>query len=130
MSTQTQTAGFPEFGPGDRIRQLRRKVLHLTQPQLATKLDVEKGVISAWEAGRNEGGITPAVARRVELVAGIPGTAAWLLGVTPGPRGGGRPSPEAEVPAAGFEPAAFCSEGKTHSGDRRSVDPIPFRRAA
>lgn len=134
MSTQTQQAGFPEYGPGDKLRNLRRQRLGIGQGELARKIGVEKGAVSAWEAGRNAGGITPAVARRVEMVAGIPGTAAWLLGVLPEPPRGGRPHPQAElpVPAAGFEPAAFCSEvkGLRRMGVVPSTEPTPIRRAA
>ena len=80
MSTDTTTEpAFPDFGPGDRIRLIRRKVLHIRQGELAAKIDVDPGVLSAWESGRNEGGITPAVAKRLEISTGIRGLAAYVL---------------------------------------------------
>lgn len=89
MSTQTVVGSFPDFGPGDRVRLLRRKTLNMGQGALAAALGVSKEAISAWEAGRNEGGITPAIARRLEMLTGQPGTAAFVLGVLPtGPDGG------------------------------------------
>ncbi len=89
MTTATVLGGFPEFGAGDRLRLLRRKTLHMGQEQLAQALGVTTKSLSAWESGRNEGGITPAVALRVEMLTGQPGTAAFLLGVLPtGPVGG------------------------------------------
>lgn len=93
MTAQTiDLGGLPEFGPGDRIRLLRRKLLHLSQPDLARAIGCTPQALSAWEAGRNEAGITPAVALRVEMLTGQPGTAAFILGVLPtGPSGGGLP---------------------------------------
>ena len=85
MSAQTTTGGFPEFTPGDRLRLVRRKVLHLSGPETARALGVEAGTYAAWEAGRNEAGITVAVAKRVEALTGKPGTAAFVLGVLPEP---------------------------------------------
>ena len=93
MTTQTHSGGhtgaFPEFGPGDRLRLVRRKTLGITQEELARLLGVGLRSLSAWEAGRNEAGITPAVALRLEMLTGQPGTAAFILGVLPtGPVGG------------------------------------------
>lgn len=93
MTTQTHSgefAGvFPEFGPGDRIRLVRRKMLGIGQAELARDLGVTTQALSAWEAGRNEGGISAAVALRLEMLTGQPGTAAFVLGVLPiGPTGG------------------------------------------
>lgn len=89
MSIQSIEGGLPDFGPGDRIRLLRRKVLGLSQPALARELGVTPPALSAWEAGRNEAGVTVAVAKRMEMLTGQPGTAAFVLGVLPtGPVGG------------------------------------------
>lgn len=93
MTTQTHAGGyagaFPDFGPGDRVRLVRRKMLGINQSQLAQALGVTTQALSAWEAGRNEAGITPAVALRLEMLTGQPGTAAFVLGVLPiGPSGG------------------------------------------
>lgn len=91
MTTQTHTgfAGvFPEFGPGDRLRLVRRKMLGMNQSDLARALGVTTQSLSAWEAGRNEAGVTAAVALRLEMLTGQSGTAAFVLGVLPmGPGG-------------------------------------------
>jgi transcriptional regulator with XRE-family HTH domain len=92
MTTQTTASAwgdFPEFGPGDRIRLLRRKVLNIQQTRLADALGVSKETLSAWESGRNEGGISVAVALRLEMLTGRPGTAAFVLGVLPTSPSGG-----------------------------------------
>lgn len=83
-----RTGGFPDFGPGDRIRLIRRRMLHRSQAELAAMIGVTTQALSAWEAGRNDGGITPAVALRLEMATGQPGTAAFILGVLPVSPGG------------------------------------------
>lgn len=83
MSTQPNWGAFPEFTAGDRIRLIRRKMLNMTQPEFSAALGVSKEALGAWESGRNEAGITAAVARRVEMLTGQPGIAAWLLDVYP-----------------------------------------------
>ncbi len=87
MTTQTHSeadaGAFPEFGPGDRLRLVRRKMLDVKQDELARALGVTTSVVSAWEAGRGEGGITAAVALRLEMLTGRSGTAAFVLGVLP-----------------------------------------------
>lgn len=87
MTTQTyagaDAGAFPEFGPGDRLRLVRRKMLGIHHADLARALGVTTPVVSAWEAGRGEGGITPAVALRLEMLTGRAGTAAFVLGVLP-----------------------------------------------
>ncbi len=94
MTTQTTNTtwgdAFPEFGPGDRIRLIRRRMLaNMPQQQLADALGVSKESLSAWEAGRNERGITPNIALRMEMLTGQAGTAAFVLGVLPsGPTDG------------------------------------------
>ena len=87
MTTQP-LAGTLDFGPGDRLRLARRRLLPGTpQAELAHLLRVSPQALAAWESGRNEAGITPAVAKRLEVLTRVPGLAAWILGVHP--RGGG-----------------------------------------
>lgn len=111
MTTQTtHYAGFPEFGPGDRIRLLRRKVLKMTQPELAEALHIGGRALSAWEAGRNQAGISPAIAKRMELLTGKPGTAAFVLGVLPDPFDGqGLPRLDSNQKPPGYRSLALVA---------------------
>lgn len=65
----------------------------MTQGQLAAALGIKRESLSAWEAGRNEGGITSAVVLRLEMLTGQPGTAAFVLGVLPASPDGGSSLP-------------------------------------
>lgn len=105
MSTHEAVAGgFPEFGPGDRIRLIRRKMLRMPQKVLAERIGVEHGTLGAWETGRNEGGITPSVAKKIELLSGQSGTAAYILLGERGSGGTQPPEPGLSVRREGLEP--------------------------
>lgn len=97
----TQTAGHvPQWTFGDRIRKIRRDAA-LTQEGFADKIERGDRSVAAWESGRNVPDDVVAVARRIQLVFGVP--AAWTLGLYDGPTGG----PE----GVRGEPLTFGSEG-------------------
>ncbi|ODV07748.1 MAG: hypothetical protein ABT15_06645 [Pseudonocardia sp. SCN 73-27] len=74
----------PRWTFADRMRKVRFDVLELHQAELAEKLGVTKAAYAAWESGRTQPRDLIAIARRVELLSGVP--ASWLLGVdTPAP---------------------------------------------
>jgi DNA-binding XRE family transcriptional regulator len=63
----------------DRLRKVRRDVADATQEEFAAALDVPLKAYGAWEAGRNTPREVVAIAKRIELVTGVP--AAWMLGL-------------------------------------------------
>lgn len=69
----------PTWGFHDRMRKVRFDVLGIHQADMADKLGVTKAAYAAWESGRTQPRDILAVARRVELLSGVP--AAWVLGV-------------------------------------------------
>lgn len=73
---------YPQFNFGDRIRKVRRDVVHLSQAEMADTIGVSQKVYSAWEAGRSRPTDIVAIAKRVELLTGV--SAGWLLDVTGG----------------------------------------------
>lgn len=74
---------------GDRLRKIRR-VVGISQAELAETVQQGRKSLAAWEAGINEPRNPVAIAKRIELAYGIP--AVWTLGLdakTPGPSGPG-----------------------------------------
>jgi DNA-binding XRE family transcriptional regulator len=69
---------IPAWTFADRMRKIRRDVLDLEQGPFAEKLGVTKQAYAAWETGRTHPRDILALARRVELVSGVP--AEWVLG--------------------------------------------------
>lgn len=93
---------------GDRLRKVRR-LMDLSQDEFAQKLGVGKPAYVAWETDRNFPQNIVAVARRIEMLSGVP--AAWTLGVSEplpasgssgatGASTGGYKNPSRGVPAA------------------------------
>ena len=74
-------ASAREHGAGDGREDLLS--VRRAEGRLARALGVTTSVVSAWEAGWGEGGITAAVALRLEMLTGRSGTAAFVLGVLP-----------------------------------------------
>jgi DNA-binding XRE family transcriptional regulator len=72
------TGLVPEWTFADRMRKIRRDVLDLEQGAFAEKLGVKRQAYAAWEMGRTHPRDILALARRVELVSGVP--ASWVLG--------------------------------------------------
>jgi DNA-binding transcriptional regulator YiaG len=67
-----RTTRIPEWSFADRIRKIRREVVRVDQAEFARDLGVTKEAYSAWESGRNEPRSILALARKVELVSGVP----------------------------------------------------------
>lgn len=70
---------IPDWTFADRMRKIRRDVLDLEQAQFAEKLGVKKQAYAAWETGRTHPRDILALARRVEMLSGVP--SAWVLGI-------------------------------------------------
>lgn len=77
--TATSPVELPQWTFADRMRKIRRDVLGVEQAELAEKLGVTRQAYAAWEAGRNEPRSILAIAKKVELMSGVP--AAWVLGI-------------------------------------------------
>jgi transcriptional regulator with XRE-family HTH domain len=85
---EPRTSGIDdlEWSFGDRLRKIRKRRTDFGQREFATKLGVGWQAYAQWEADNSRPKDVVAVAKRVELLTGVP--AAWLLGVyeTPGRR--------------------------------------------
>jgi transcriptional regulator with XRE-family HTH domain len=68
----------PQWSLGDRLRKVRRE-LQWSQEELANAIGVKPTTLGAWESGRNSPDDPVYLARKIEIITGVP--AAWLLGV-------------------------------------------------
>ncbi len=96
----------PTWEFSDRIRKARQ-VAGMDQKSFAAQLDVNPGSLAGWESGRSKPRDMVVVAKRIEMLTGIP--AAWTLGVY---EEAPRPDDPNEGPASsvrpkGFEPLTF-----------------------
>lgn len=84
---------YPAWTLGDRMRKARMTT-GMHQRDFAVAINVKSGSLAAWESDRAIPRNIVAVARRIELVSGVP--AAWILGLDDGPPpgpGGGSDQP-------------------------------------
>lgn len=79
MSTQPEhNVWTPEWSTADRLRKIRRDT-GFSQDEFAAKLGANPNQYRAWESGRNHPRDIVSLARRIELLTGVP--AAWTLGL-------------------------------------------------
>ena len=78
MSTQTAQWRVPEWTFADRLRKIRTDS-GMHQREFATALGVTASAYAAWESGRNLPANLVSVAKRIEMLTGVP--AAWTLGL-------------------------------------------------
>lgn len=89
MSTQPEQRNWtPEWSFADRLRKIRREA-HFQQDDFAARLGVNENQYKAWESGRNNPRDIVSIAKRIELLTGVP--AQWTLGLAdaPAPSGPG-----------------------------------------
>lgn len=80
MSTQPEHRTWtPEWSFADRLRKIRREA-GFQQDSFATHLDVNENQYKAWESGRNHPRDIVTIAKRIELLTGVP--AQWTLGLS------------------------------------------------
>jgi len=72
-----------DFTYGDRLRKVR-KALHLSQSAFAELIGESPGNLATWEAGGHPRKMIDTT-HAIERSVGVPGLAAWLLGVGPPP---------------------------------------------
>ncbi len=70
---------LPTWTLADRLRKIRRDVLRIEQRDMADRLGMGAQAYSAWESGRSRPRDVVAVARRIEMLTGVP--AGWTLGL-------------------------------------------------
>ena len=70
----------PQWSFADRLRKIRRDVVGAgSQAEMAELLGVPRAAYSNWETGTSRPREIVAIARRVELLTGVPAT--WVLGL-------------------------------------------------
>lgn len=72
----------PTWDLADRLRKIRRDVMHVQQHDMADALGVGRQGYAAWEAGRTQPRDIVALAKRLELLCGV--SASWVLGLQDG----------------------------------------------
>jgi transcriptional regulator with XRE-family HTH domain len=85
----------PEWTLADRLRRIRRS-LDMGQREFAERLQQKLGTYQQWEADISRPRDQVALARRVELLTGVP--ASWTLGID-------GPAPRPSTPAGDVERA-------------------------
>lgn len=88
---------LPQWTFADRMRKIRRDIVQIDQTEFAQKLGVTRQAYAAWESGRNEPRSILAIAKKVELISGVP--AVWVLGID-------APHPITEVRTPEYLPAS------------------------
>ncbi len=88
MSTQPEHNSWtPEWSLSDRLRKIRRDT-GFSQDDFADKLGANPSQYRAWESGRNHPRDIVSLAKRIEMLTGVP--AQWTLGLSEGtPTSGG-----------------------------------------
>ncbi len=107
--TEQARVRIPEWTLADRLRKVRLTT-GLQQREFAELLQVTAGSYGGWESGNSRPRDVVALARRVELITGVP--ASWTLGIyneNPQPTGpAGDEGDDASVARPkGFEPLTF-----------------------
>lgn len=115
-NTAALTPGLLEWSLADRLRKVRRDVAKLGQEEFADALGVSIKAYGAWEAGRNTPRELVALAKRIEVLTGVP--AAWMLGIEETPR----------TPAMSTERPVITAVNGCYPGDNSHVV-IPFPQA-
>lgn len=96
----------PRWEFSDRLRKAR-SIAQQDQKEFAANLGVTAGSLAGWEAGRSKPRDVVAVAKRIEVLLGIP--ASWTLGLHEETPHSGGPGGGSEVRPKGFEPLTFWS---------------------
>ncbi|WP_370246340.1 helix-turn-helix domain-containing protein [Jiangella sp. DSM 45060] len=107
-STERARPLIPEWTLADRLRKVRLTT-GLQQRDFAERLQVTASAYAQWEAGNTKPRDIVTVARRIEMLTGVPAT--WILGLyTETPRPDGPAGVEGDDSVArpkGFEPLTF-----------------------
>lgn len=115
---------IPEWTLADHLRKARQTT-GLSQRDFAASIDVKSSAYAQWEAGNSRPRDVVTIAKRIELLTGIP--AAWTLDVTPwqspDPRGGVvRPYGTATEPRTGN---GTDNQAKSRRASRRPTGRAP-----
>lgn len=119
---------IPAWSLADRLRKIRRDVLgNLSQEEMAVRLDVPKPRYGAWENGHGRPRDMVAIAKRIEVISGVPAT--WVLGLDEfdgpqDPSGGARPRGLYSVKDRTSNPKVAHSDGGVVSLFPHRVSPV------
>ena len=79
MSQEAPGRVIPDWSLADKLRKIRRDVVGVDQAEMAARLGWPKGAYQSWEAGKARPRELVALAKRIELLTGVPAT--WVLGL-------------------------------------------------
>lgn len=126
MSTQPERSAWtPEWSTADRLRKIRRD-FEMSQDEFAEKLGANPNNYRAWETGRNHPRDIVALAKRIEMLTGVP--AEWTLGLADGTgQPGGPGTPKKADWVSGRKPMPLDYK-VGDSAEESNVIEGPFRR--
>ena len=113
---------IPEWTLGDRLRKIRRAA-GFDQTRFAAELGTNQKTYASWETDKSAPRDLVAVAKRIELVSGVPAT--WTLAIGTPPEGGARAGVGSESITARFLTASPGDDGAM-----AQVIALPVRPAA
>lgn len=110
----------PVWSFGDRARKIRRDVLKVDQQEFARLLGVTAQAAGAWESRNAQPRDVVAIARRIELLTGVPAT--WVLGLDEA----AAPTAQHDAATVSVTPSANAAKSSFYSkpgqpSDRKSV---------
>jgi DNA-binding transcriptional regulator YiaG len=124
MSTQPElNVWTPEWSTADRLRKIRRDTGY-SQDEFAEMLGANPNNYRAWESGRNHPRDIVALAKRIEMLTGVP--AAWTLGLADGTSTPGGPgTPKKADSVSNVTPLDYKVAG---SATESNIIHLPFHR--
>lgn len=125
MSTQpAHNVWTPEWSLADRLRKIRRDTGY-SQDEFADKLGTNPNAYRAWESGRNHPRDIVALAKRIEMLTGVP--AQWTLGLADDQPSGGPGNPKKADSVSKSQPLDY-KVGDSDEEESSNVIPLTPRR--
>lgn len=125
MSTQPEhNVWTPEWSTADRLRKIRRDTGY-SQDEFAEKLGANPNAYRAWESGRNHPRDIVSLAKRIEMLTGVP--AQWTLGLADGTSTPGGPATPKKADSVSNVMPLDYKVGDS-AKEESNVHQLPFRR--